>query len=137
MDDSNACPLAVLVVEDRPDVADSLAQLLRLHGHRVTVARSAAEALSVAADDVPDAALLDIGLPDGDGWQVARGLLELAATRGRPRPALVAVTARAADADRWRSLDAGIDLHLVKPADPALLTGLLGRVRRAVARSAE
>jgi CheY-like chemotaxis protein len=74
-------PLSVLVVEDYEDAADSLATLLRLHGYRVTVARTGGAALELAADDPPDVALLDIGLPDIDGWELARRMCEQAAGR--------------------------------------------------------
>ena len=65
-DDSHP-PLSVLVVEDHADEADSLADVLRLYGERVTVARTGGAALELAADDPPDVVLLDVRLPDLDG----------------------------------------------------------------------
>src|SRR4051812_818236 len=119
-------PLSVLVVEDLDDTAKSLAELLTLAGHAVRVALSGPEALRAAADATPDVVLLDIGLPGMDGWEVAQRL------RGRAsgkQPLVVAVTGYGTADDRWRSADAGIDLHLVKPVDPVALTRLLARVR--------
>lgn len=119
-------PLSVLIVEDVDEVAQSTAELLSLHGHAVRVARSGPEALRAIDVASPDVILLDIGLPGMTGWEVA------AAVRRRDgrQPVVVAVTGRGASTDRWKSADAGIDLHLTKPADPAALTALLVRVRQ-------
>jgi CheY-like chemotaxis protein len=116
--------LSVLVVDDYPDAAESLAALLRLYGHRVTVALTAREALAAADRNPPDVALLDIRLPDMDGWQVGRWLRERASGRGRA-PLLVAVTGCGQQEDFRRSAEAGIDLHLVKPVDPVELVQVL------------
>jgi DNA-binding response OmpR family regulator len=124
--------LSILVVEDHQDAADSTADLLQSHGHRVRVSGTAGTALELAADDPPDVVLLDIGLPDMDGWQVARWLSEQAGGTGK-RALLIAVTGRGSEADRERSRAAGIDLHLVKPVEPAVLIGVLKRFARAVA----
>lgn len=128
--------LFVLVVEDHPDTADSLAELLRLYGHRVAVARTAQEALASAGADPPDVALLDLRLPDMDGWQVAHRLRDQANGREK-RPFLIAVTGCGTNEDRWRSLDAGVDLHLIKPVDPALLKGVLTRFSQTIAPPAD
>jgi two-component system OmpR family response regulator len=127
--------LSVLVVDDDPDAADSLADLLRLCGHRVTVARTALDALEAADRERPDVALLDIGLPGMSGWQVARRVREQEQWRGGRRTLIVSVTGYGADADRWRSVEAGVDLHLVKPADPQFLIGMLERFGRGVERA--
>ncbi|HEX4606617.1 MAG TPA: response regulator [Urbifossiella sp.] len=119
-------PLSVRVVEDLDDAAQSTADLLGLCGHAVRVARSGRDALGAAAGEMPDVVLLDSGLPGMDGWEVARRMRDRAAGK---RPYIVAVTGFGADGDRRRSADAGIDLHLVKPADPRTLIALLGRVR--------
>jgi CheY-like chemotaxis protein len=124
--------LLILVVEDNEDGAESTAALLQLHGHRVLVACDGAAAVSLAADAPPDVALLDICLPGLNGWEVARWLREQTAGTGR-RPLLIAVTGVGSDADRRRSAEAGIDLHLLKPVDPAALIGLLDRFRRVLA----
>ncbi len=132
MIDAPLPPLSVLVVDDHQDAAESTATLLRLYGCRVTVAFTAAAALELAADDPPDVALLDILLPDLDGWQVTRWLREQASGTGKPA-LMVVVTGCAADEDRRRSAAAGAHLHLVKPVEPAVLVGVLRRFARALA----
>jgi len=117
--------LSVLVVEDEEDGANSLAELLQLFGYRVAVARTGLSALLAAEMDRPDVVLLDIRLPDIDGWEVARRMRDTAT--GGPQPVVVAVTGCSTEADQWRSVDAGIDLHWVKPADPATLLATLAR----------
>jgi two-component system OmpR family response regulator len=118
--------LSVLVVEDQEDAARSTAELLTLCGHAVRVARCGPDALAEAATSVPDVVLLDIGLPGMSGWEVAQ---RLRGTAPGKQPVVVALTGYAAEADRWRSADAGVDLHLVKPADPGALTAFLAWVR--------
>jgi DNA-binding response OmpR family regulator len=120
----------VLVVEDHAETADTLATLLRLKGYEAAVAPDARSALQAARSRPPDVVLLDLGLPDMDGWQLARHFRE---PRGGKPPLLVAITGLGQEADRRRSAEAGIDLHLVKPADPGQLLCLLNRFRRIVA----
>lgn len=120
-------PLSIMVVEDHEDTAESTAALLELWGHAVRVAGNGAAALRGADADMPDVVLLDIALPGMNGWEVARRMRT--AARGR-QPVVVAVTGYGAAADRVASSDAGIDLHLVKPADPAALARVLDRVKR-------
>lgn len=114
---------SVLVVDDNTDAADTLALLLRLHGHRVTTAYTGADALAAARNEEPDAVFLDLRLPGADGYEVARHLR--AAVPGR-KLLLVAVTGYGQDGDHKRTREAGFDHHLVKPADPAALLALLG-----------
>ncbi len=117
--------LRVLVVEDDADSAVSLARFLQRMGHEVEVAPDGQAAVEAAQARRPDVVLLDIGLPGLDGWEVARRLQQ-----GHPaqkRPLLVALTGYDREADRRRSDEAGIDLHLAKPADPDLLRWLLTR----------
>jgi CheY-like chemotaxis protein len=123
--------LSVLVVDDYPDAAESLADLLGMYGHRVTVAHTAREALEVADRERPDVVLLDIRLPDMDGWQVARWMREQASVRDRRPLLLVAVTGCCRDEDCRRSVAAGIDFHLIKPVDPDLLVRVLMSYPRA------
>jgi len=118
-------PLSVLVVEDEEDGANSLCELLQLFGYRVRVARTGSEALRSAEKDRPDVVLLDIRLPDINGWEVAKRMRDGAT--GGPQPVMVAVTGFGSDEDRWRSADAGVDLHWVKPADPATLLATMAR----------
>ncbi len=121
--------MRVLVVEDDPTAASSLAGLLLSAGHEVDVAPEGRSALAAVRDRPPDVVLLDIGLPGMDGWQVARRV------QGQPaekRPLLVAVTGFGAEEDRRASERAGIDLHLTKPVDPAQLNHLLNRFRSVI-----
>jgi CheY-like chemotaxis protein len=127
---STATGLRVLVVEDDAEMADALATLVRVGGHGAEVAPDARSALEAARSWPPDVVLLDLGLPAMDGWQLAGHFQEPV---GGKRPLLVAVTGHGRDEDRRRSEEAGIDLHLVKPADPGQLLRLLNRFRRIVA----
>ena len=116
--------LRVLVVDDHPDCGDSTAELLRVLGYEARVARSCADAVAAVGSFAPDVAILDLGLPDGDGFRLARQLVAALARR----PLLVALTGYTHF--EGRSREAGFDHHLLKPADPAVLAGLLaGQVR--------
>ena len=119
--------IRVLLVEDDQDTADSLAMLLRLYGHDVEVGADGPSALQAVRANPPDVVLLDLGLPKMDGWHVAEQIRRLTSAK---RPLLVAVTGYGDKASRVRSYAAGIDLHLVKPVDPAELEDLLKRFRR-------
>jgi PAS domain S-box-containing protein len=104
----------VLIVDDSADAADSLAMLLELEGHEVTTAYSATAGLEVAERLQPDVAFIDIGLPQMDGYEVARRLR--ASNQGR-EIRLVALTGYGQPEDRDEARRAGFDHHLVKPAD--------------------
>src|SRR3954463_8243901 len=121
--------MRILVVEDNPQAAASMAGFLHLAGHEVEVAPDGPSAVEAARDRPPDVMLLDLGLPKMDGWQVARRVQE---QPGPKRPLLVAVTGRGAEEDRRRSQEAGIDLHLTKPVDAAGLQWLLSRFRSVI-----
>ena len=112
----------VLVVDDNLDAVESLALLLRLQGHEVRTACDGPTALETAAAFRPEVVLLDIGLPQMDGYEVARRLREQV---GLKEALLVAVTGYGQEEDRRQSDAAGFDAHLVKPADPAVLLKLL------------
>jgi CheY-like chemotaxis protein len=112
----------VLVVDDFPEVADSLALLLKGWGYQTAVAYDGPSALAAALTQPPDAVLLDIGLPGMDGYEVARRL------RGQPQTAqavLIALTGYGEEEDVCRCREAGIDLHLLKPCDPEELRRVL------------
>lgn len=115
----------VLVVDDYPDNVETMAKLLRLDGHEVTVAYDGAAALQAAQAQRPDAVLLDISMPGMDGYQVARKLRAM--FRDKPL-LLIAITAYGFEEDRRRSEEAGFDLHLVKPVDPLKVEILLGEL---------
>jgi two-component system CheB/CheR fusion protein len=105
----------VLVVDDNADAVDSLAMVLRLRDHEVHTAYDGRGALSAAQSVLPDVVVLDIGLPDTDGYQVARALRSQRATS---RATLIALTGYGQPEDVTRARAAGFDRHLVKPADP-------------------
>jgi DNA-binding response OmpR family regulator len=129
-DNVNIRGLHVLVVEDNADTAASIAMLLRAEGHEVQVASEGMTALRIALDAPPDVALLDIGLPGMDGYQVAKLLHEQKADK---RPLLIATTGHGSEEDRRRSAEAGIDLHLGKPVNPDDLRAVLRKFRRVIA----
>ena len=128
-------PLRVLVIEDCPDTATTMAMLLRLWGHDVQVAADGPDGLAIARSYQPDIVLLDIGLPHMDGYQVACRLREQV---GLHHAVLVSVSGYAEERDRRRSWEAGCDSHLIKPVEPAMLRRLLNMWREWVReRSAE
>jgi signal transduction histidine kinase len=122
----------ILVADDNSDALESLATLLELGGHEVFSAANGALALESAERHLPDVALLDIGMPKLDGYEVARRI------RAQPwgrRITLVALTGWGQESDRRRSGEAGFDTHLVKPLDLDKLTALLERLPESLARA--
>jgi CheY-like chemotaxis protein len=116
--------LTVLVVDDNHEVADSLALLLRLWGHEAVVAYDGAEALHLALAHRPQVLLLDIGLPEMDGFHLAQRLRERA---DFGTAVLVAVTGYADQASRGRWASA-FDHYLIKPVAPEEVERLLAAV---------
>ena len=112
----------ILVVDDNVDAAMSLSQLLELDGHQSQAVYGALEALECVPDFRPDVVLLDIGLPQMNGYEVARRLRELP---DFARLKLVALTGYAQNEDRQRALAAGFDAHLQKPVDLIALERVL------------
>lgn len=113
----------ILVVEDNPDAAATMRDFLELFGHEVELAASGLDGVQAARKFHPEVVLCDLGLPGMDGFEVAAEL------RRDPETAsakLIAVTGYGRDEDRRRSKEAGFDLHLTKPVDPAQLKALLG-----------
>jgi CheY-like chemotaxis protein len=119
-----ATPRHVLIADDNADAADSLAMLLRLEGHEVTVVASGHQALAAVSELQPEFALLDIGMPDMDGYEVARRLRQIPL---RSRLTLVAVTGWGREGDKTRATEAGFDYHFTKPIEPDELFELLRR----------
>jgi len=122
----------ILVADDNSDALESLATLLELSGHEVFSAANGALALEAAERNLPEVALLDIGMPKLDGYEVARRI------RAQPwgrRITLVALTGWGQESDRRRSGEAGFDSHLVKPLDLDKLTALLERLPASAAYS--
>lgn len=122
--------LRVLVVDDDPDAADSTASLLTLSGFDARATCCGADALRQARESPPDVVLLDLMMPGMDGYELAHRLRNEAA---RKRPLLVAVSGCASPEEHRRSAEGGIDLHLDKPVDPAVLVGVLRRFERVLA----
>jgi signal transduction histidine kinase/ActR/RegA family two-component response regulator len=120
--------LRLLVVDDNVDAAESLALLLAMDGHEVKTAASGTDALQLLERYTPHIALLDIGLPVMDGYELARRMRDDARLGSI---ALVALTGYGSAADQERVLRAGFDVHLVKPVDFALLKATLARFDRA------
>jgi CheY-like chemotaxis protein len=130
--DDGTRPLSILVVDDVEDAASSTATVLNMCGFVARTAYSGEAAIEAAHAESPDVVIFDIHMPGMDGWELARRLRQNA---GEKRPLLVAVTALASEADHRKSDEVGIDLHLVKPVDPAALVGLVRRFRQVVAPS--
>jgi len=121
-EEAATAPRRILIVDDNPDAASSLAMLLQLAHHETYTAHDGLEALSAAERLKPDVVLLDVQLPELDGYEVCR--------RIRQRPwarnvTLVAVTGLGQERDRQRSKEAGFDAHLIKPPDYAEIMRLL------------
>lgn len=112
----------VLVVDDNADAADSLGQLLSAWGYDVIVAHDGPAALAALQDSLPDIALLDIGMPAMDGYELATHLRFQPGCEEMP---IVAITGSGTAEDARRSRAKGFSAHLVKPVDPASLATLL------------
>jgi PAS domain S-box-containing protein len=116
--------LRILVVEDNQDTAETLRDLLELHGYEVEIAYTGAEGLRMARALRPQVILCDIGLPGISGYEVAEELRRDPTTAASR---LIAVTGYGGDEDRRLSEQAGFDLHLTKPVDPMELQEALAR----------
>jgi CheY-like chemotaxis protein/anti-sigma regulatory factor (Ser/Thr protein kinase) len=112
----------ILIVDDNEDAADTLKISLEAAGHVVQVAHDGPSALKLAGETAPDVAVLDIGLPVMDGYELAR---QLRAQQGLARLPLIAISGYGQDSDQNRSKAAGFDAHLVKPVDPEQIESLL------------
>ncbi len=119
-------PCRLLLVDDNRDFIDGMAALLRESGHEVRVAYDGQAGLEAAAAFMPDAALLDIGLPELNGYALAQQLKEAIATRGI---FLVAVTGWGQGKDRLLAREAGFDRHLVKPVKLSQVLALLDELK--------
>jgi len=111
----------VLIVEDNADARRVMCKLLQLWGHQVDVAEDGPRGIEVACRVRPEIALVDVGLPRVDGYEVARQVRACLGDSIR----LIALTGYGQPEDRARALDAGFDLHLVKPVNPQHLSSVL------------
>ena len=118
-------PRRILLADDNPDALESLALVLRLRGHEVFSAANGALALETAVRHMPEVALLDIGMPLLDGYEVAR---RIRAQEWGKAVTLVALTGWGQESDRRRSQEAGFNTHLVKPLDLDKLSALLAHL---------
>jgi CheY-like chemotaxis protein len=118
-------PCTLVVADDNRDAADSLAIMLRLGGHAVHVAYDGAGAVQAVLQHRPDVAIIDIGMPNGDGHEVARSLHQ---RLGPDCPVLLALSGWGQEADKRASQEAGFDHHFTKPVDVAEIERLLASV---------
>jgi two-component system, sensor histidine kinase len=116
----------ILLVEDNPDIGETLRDLLELLGHSVELAGDGLRGVEKALSSQPEVALVDIGLPGIDGYEVARRLRQTAPGR---EMLLIALTGYGRPEDRDRARAAGFDAHLVKPVDPEELLLLFSQLR--------
>ncbi len=112
----------IVVADDNHDAADSLARVLTLMGHEVHVGYDGVEALALVSAQDPDVVMLDIGMPRMTGHEACRRIRDLP---GHADRVIIAVTGWGQDEDRLRSQEAGFDLHLTKPLDPAALEAVI------------
>ncbi|RQR34319.1 ATP-binding protein [Burkholderia sp. Bp9142] len=122
-------PLRIVVVDDNCDSADTLAVLLQVKGHAPRVAYNAQDALALARDTIPHLMLIDLSMPDVDGFTLLCELRTIGALAG---VTCVALSGHARPADLARTSSEGFDDHLVKPVEMAVLDALLQRVARKV-----
>ena len=122
--------MKILVVDDYPSTAEVTSLYLTALGHECRTAGTAAEALEVAAAFDPQIVILDIGLPDQSGYDVARALR---ARAGGRRLHLAAVTGWGTSHDRVRAFESGFDQHILKPADGAKLQSIVAAALSAAA----
>ncbi len=121
-DFDGAVPRRILVVDDNIDAAESLRLVLEFEGHTVHVEHDGKRAVEAVAWFQPNVVLLDIGMPEMDGYEVAR---RIRAGAGGGDKLLVAITGWGQSSDRERALEAGFDAHLAKPVDWDALTALI------------
>ncbi len=120
--------LRLMIVDDNADAAQTLAILLEMDEHKVSVEYDARSALERAPLERPQVLLLDIGLPDMDGYELVRRLRQMPETA---QAVFIALTGYGQEQDRGRSKDAGFDHHLVKPVDTARLARLIADIASA------
>ena len=133
LETEGGCKRRVLVVDDNRDAAESVAVLLELYGHEVRTAIDGFQALAASAEFLPEAVLIDIGLPGIDGFELARRLRNQDPTRNAM---LIALTGYGRKEDQDRGEAAGFDAFYVKPADPKEIHACIAGLRQSVIRDA-
>src|SRR6476620_11498263 len=116
----------ILVVDDNHDSALSLAMMLSIMGHDPRTAHDGESAVETAESVLPEVVLLDIGLPKLNGYEVAQRIRNTSCGKSM---FLIAVTGWGQEEDRQRSSEVGLNVHLVKPVEPAALERLLAELR--------
>lgn len=116
----------ILVVDDNPDSALSMAMMLSIMGHETRTAHDGETAVATAESFLPEVVLLDIGLPKLNGYEVAQRIRGSAWGKSM---FLIAVTGWGQEEDRQRSSEVGLNVHMVKPVEPAALERLLTELR--------
>jgi PAS domain S-box-containing protein len=112
----------ILVVDDNADGAESLARLLQMGGHQTRIVHNGRDALEAARSFTPEVVLLDIGLPEMDGYEVAK---RFRAEANLEAAVLIAVTGWGSDEDKRQSKEAGFDFHLTKPVEASAIESIL------------
>ena len=112
----------ILIVEDNPENWDMLARRLKRRGYDVVIAVDGVQAVAMSVSEAPDLILMDMNLPELDGWEATRQIRARPATRAVP---IIALTAHGMPADRVRSMEVGCDDHHTKPVE---LTTLLAQI---------
>lgn len=120
----------ILLVEDNPENRDALSRRLQRRGYDVVIATDGKQGVAMAQAEAPDVILLDISLPEMDGWEVARTLETAKGTRGIP---VIALTAHALASDREKALEAGCDDYHTKPVQ---FTRLLAQIEALLKKGA-
>lgn len=122
MNKTQRAAIKVLIIDDNKDAVDLLNDVLQFYGYATLVAYSGQEALALVERKRPDVAILDLGMPDMTGMQLAR---RLKAVQAYESMLLVALTGWHERDVRESALKAGFDFHFVKPADPAAISALI------------
>ncbi len=114
----------ILIVDDNRDSVETMATLIRLSGHEIEMAHDGETALEKAKSFKPEIILLDVGLPDMHGYEVAERLRAIPENKSL---VIVALTGYGNEEDRRRAMDAGFDYHFVKPVDFTALESLINK----------
>lgn len=117
----------ILVVDDEPEILSLVADIFTPSGYEVTTVTAASEALMLVQTAAPDVILLDIGMPDMDGYTLIKTLRAMSEKDGGRTPA-VALTAFARSEDRRQAMLAGFDVHVAKPVEPGELVAVVSRL---------